>query len=376
MTEARHKRFAIIMAGGRGERFWPLSRESTPKQLIRLLGDTSLLQETVRRIKSVIPVENILVITNESQLKAVRRQLAQLPSANVIAEPCGRDTCAAVALGAAIVAHRCADGVMAVLPADHLIAQSRAFQKVLRDTMKVAAHNDVMVTIGIPATEPSTAYGYIRFVEKKLQAGEYDKVATSMHRVERFVEKPNRSKAKRFVQSGHYYWNAGMFIWSVNTIVHAMEKHQPAMAKVMHEWIDCAGNPRKLKDHLLCAYPRIEKTSIDFALMEKASNVIMAQGAFGWDDLGSWTALTRHVPQDAHGNAWLGQGVQIDSHQNIIFDGRHPKLRTPLALVGVKEMIVVLTDDVCLLAEKSQDQKIKAMVQTLARSSSTRHLVE
>ena len=376
MTEARHKRFAIIMAGGRGERFWPLSRESTPKQLIRLLGDTSLLQETVRRIQSVIPLENILVITNESQLKAVRRQLAQLPSANVIAEPCGRDTCAAVALGAAIVAQRCADGGMAVLPADHVIAQPGAFQKVLRDTMKVAAQNDVMVTIGIPATEPSTAYGYIRFVKKKLQAREYDKVATSMHRVERFVEKPNRSKAKRFIQSGHYYWNAGMFIWSVNTIVHAMEKYLPAMAKVMHEWIDCACNPRKLKDHLQNAYPRIEKISIDFALMEKASNVIMAQGAFGWDDLGSWTALTRHVSQDAHGNAWLGQGVQIDSHQNIIFDGRHPKLRTPLALVGVKEMIVVLTDDVCLLAEKSQDQKIKAMVQTLARSSSTRHLVE
>jgi len=167
MKQPLQKQFAIIMAGGRGERFWPVSRETTPKQLIQLLGDRSLLQETVHRILPVIPAENILVITNQSQLREVRRQLPDLPSSNLIAEPCGRDTCAAITLGAALVANRCPEGVMAVLPADHVISQPKGFQKVLRKSLQLASRKEVLVTIGIPPTGPSTAYGYIRLLRPK-----------------------------------------------------------------------------------------------------------------------------------------------------------------------------------------------------------------
>src|SRR5436305_6081255 len=210
-------RFVIIMAGGKGERFWPVSREKTPKQLITLLGNRSFLQQTVDRVLPLVPVKNILVITNETQSPEVRKQLPKLPKENIIAEPIGRDTCAAVTLGAAIVGARSTTGVMSVLPADHLIPEEKKFQQVLSDSFDLASRGQAIVTIGIKPTEPATGYGYIRVGEALPPPQGVKPYKTAFYRVERFVEKPDFDRALEYVNSGQYGWNAGMFIWSFLT---------------------------------------------------------------------------------------------------------------------------------------------------------------
>src|ERR1039457_6615323 len=207
-------RFVIIMAGGRGERFWPLSREKMPKQLLALLGKKSFLQEAIGRVLPLVPAENIFVITNEAQLPEVRKQLPKIPKANLVAEPVGRDTCAAVTLGAALVGARSTTGVMAVLPADHVIPEEKKFQQVLSDAFDLAARGQAIVTIGIKPTEPATGYGYIHTgpeLPTPPGAKEYE---TSFFKAEKFVEKPNYDTALGYLQSGQYRWNAGMFVWS------------------------------------------------------------------------------------------------------------------------------------------------------------------
>src|SRR5688572_33441158 len=207
-------RFVIIMAGGRGERFWPVSREKTPKQLITLLGGKSFLQQAVERVLPIVPLKNIYVITNEVQAPEVRKQLPKLPKENVIAEPVGRDTCAAVTLGAAIVGARSTTGVMAVLPADHVIPEEKKFQQTLSDCFDLASRGRVIVTIGIKPTEPATGYGYIHVGEELPAPTGAKKYKTTFAKVQRFVEKPNYDAAVEYVTSGQYRWNAGMFIWS------------------------------------------------------------------------------------------------------------------------------------------------------------------
>src|SRR5712691_8578080 len=205
-------RFVIIMAGGKGERFWPVSREKSPKQLITLLGNRSFLQQTVDRILPVVPLKNVLVITNELQAPLVRKQLPKLPKENVIAEPIGRDTCAAVTLGAALVGARSTTGVMAVLPADHVIPEVKKFQQVLADSLDLATRGQVIVTIGIKPTEPATGYGYIQVGDPLPPPHGVKAYKTTFSKAERFVEKPHFDKAVEYLNNGHYRWNAGMFI--------------------------------------------------------------------------------------------------------------------------------------------------------------------
>jgi mannose-1-phosphate guanylyltransferase len=370
----RSDSYVMIMAGGRGERFWPVSREKTPKQLIRLLGDQSLLQQTVERALPVAPIENILIITNKAQAAEVRKQLPDLPKQNVIAEPCGRDTCAAIVLGAAIVGQRNPRGVMAVFPADHLIQDQKIFQRVLRDCFQLAEKEEQLVTIGIQPTEPATGYGYIkegrRFDSKRISV----KGKTRFKKVDRFVEKPNLTKARRFLKSGQYCWNAGMFVWSVQTLVNAFAIHLPAMFEAFQSWKQVAGSSKKLAAQLSKDYANVTRISIDYALMEKASNTVVADGAFDWDDLGSWTALERHLKSDAQGNCSKASVVQVDSNNNVVFDTRK-RNQQAIALVGIQDCIVVQTDDACLIASKSHGQQIKALVQKLATDPRFKHLI-
>src|SRR5437667_9748212 len=212
-TSDSKNRFAIIMAGGRGERFWPVSREKMPKQLLTLLGNRSFLQQAVDRVLPLVPIKNILVITNEAQAPEVRKQLPKLPKGNVMAEPVGRDTCAAVTLGAAIVGARSTTGVMAVLPADHVIPEAKKFQQVLLDGFDLASRGQAIVTIGIQPTEPATGYGYIQVGEPLPPPQGIKSYKSVFHRAARFVEKPHFDKALEYVNSGHYRWNAGMLIW-------------------------------------------------------------------------------------------------------------------------------------------------------------------
>ena len=376
VKRAKSDHFVVIMAGGRGERFWPVSREKTPKQLIKLLGNRSFLQQAVDRVRPIVPAANILIITNSAQAAEVRRQLPELPKDNVIAEPVGRDTCAAVVLAAAAVGARSLTATMAVLPADHVIPEPKKFQQILRDGLDLASRDHLIVTIGIKPTSPETGYGYIRHDQVELPApagaGIYH---TAVYRAEQFVEKPPLERAIEYVAAGNYRWNAGMFVWSYATLTHALEKYVPEMHLAGQRWMMAAAkSPGALNRILAKEYPLITKVSVDYALMEKAHNVVVADGSFAWDDLGAWPALSRHVANDADGNAVVGRFRQVDSARNVVYDARKaaPSLIT---LVGVKDSIVVLTDDAVLIAAKSEAQKIKELVKQLAADSTCARLV-
>lgn len=368
-------RFVIIMAGGRGERFWPVSREKTPKQLLTLLGKRSFLQQAFDRVAPLVPVDNIFVITNEVQAPQVRKQLPRLPKTNVVAEPIGRDTCAAVTLGAALVGARSTTGVMAVLPADHVIPREKAFQQVLADAFDLAGRGQALITVGIKPTEPATGYGYIRVGAPLPAPAGVKPYKTSFHRAEQFVEKPQFDRAVEYVNSGSYRWNAGMFIWSFVAVTEALQKHQPEMYEACQRWFKAAASPAKLKTVLDKEYPAVKRVSIDYALMEHAQNVLVADGNFEWDDLGSWTALGRHLKSDAEGNAAAAHFIHVDAARNVIFDARSQGNRTPIAVVGLRDAILVQTDDATLLAHKSQAQKVKELVKRLAEDPNLKHLV-
>ena len=366
-------RFVIIMAGGRGERFWPVSRQATPKQLLTLLGKRSFLQQAVDRVLPLVPVRNIIVITNQAQAAAVRKQVPKIPAANVIAEPCGRDTCAAVTLGAALVGARSTTGVMAVLPADHVIPEEKKFQQVLNDAFDLASRGQAIVTIGIKPSEPATGYGYIQVGEPLPPPHGAKPSKTVFCKAERFVEKPNFDRALEYVNSGSYRWNAGMFVWSFVTITNGLEMHQKEMAEACRRWFKVAWTP-KLAKTLAREYPDVRKISIDFALLEHAQNVVVAAGDFAWDDLGSWTALGRHLKADPEGNCAVGDFIHVDAARNIVYDARK-KVRTPIAIVGLRDSIVVLADDATLIAHKSQAQKVKELVTRLAADPKYKKLV-
>jgi mannose-1-phosphate guanylyltransferase len=368
-------RFVIIMAGGRGERFWPVSRERTPKQLLTLLGKRSFLQDAVDRVLPLVPAKNIFVITNESQLPEVRKQLPKIPKQNLVAEPVGRDTCAAVTLGAALVGARSTTGVMAVLPADHVIPEPKKFQQVLSDAFDLAGRGQAIVTIGIKPTEPATGYGYIRVGEALPPPPRVKAYKTVFQRAEQFVEKPHFDRAREYLNSGQYRWNAGMFVWSFVTITEGLQKHQPDMYAACQRWFKVANKPAKLAKVLAKEYPDLKRISIDYALMEHAQNVVVADGAFEWDDLGSWTALARHLKADAEGNCAVGEFIHVDGARNVIFDARTKSRRTPIAVVGLRDSILVQTDDAVLLAHKSQAQKVKELVRKLVDMKPYRHLV-
>ncbi|MBN2506497.1 MAG: mannose-1-phosphate guanylyltransferase [Verrucomicrobia bacterium] len=366
--------FVIIMAGGRGERFWPVSRERVPKQLLALVGKRSLLQSAVDHVLPLVPSSHVFVITNTAQLAAVRRQLPKLPKDNIVAEPCGRDTCAAVALGAALVGARSPTAVMAVLPADHVIPDPAPFRQTLADAFDLASRGQVIVTIGIQPTEPATGYGYIRTGVELPPPPGVRRYATRFFKAEQFVEKPHYDRAIEYVQSGRFRWNAGMFVWSFVTITQGLEKHQPDMAAACQRWFKVASQPSALARTLARDYPGLARISIDYALMENAQNVVVANGNFAWDDLGSWTALGRHLPTDADGNSVRADVVHIDAARNVVFDAR-VRHRTPITLVGLRDVIVVQTDDATLVAHKSQAQKVKQLVAKLAADKRHRTLV-
>ena len=368
-------RFVIIMAGGKGERFWPVSREKAPKQLLSLLGGRSFLQQAVDRVLPLVPLSNVLIITNETQSPEVRKQLPKLPAANIIAEPVGRDTTAAVTLGAALVGARSTTAVMAVLPADHVIPEEKKFQQVLSDSFDLAGRGQAIVTIGIKPTEPATGYGYIAVGEPLPPPQGVKAYKTDFFRAEQFVEKPNFDKALEYLNSGRYRWNAGMFIWSFVTITEGLQKHQPEMYAACQRWFKVATSPAKLNKVLAREYRDLTKVSIDFSLMEHAQNVVVADGAFEWDDLGSWTALARHLKADPEGNCAIGDFVHVDAARNIIFDARTKTRRTVIAFVGLRDSLLVQTDDATLVAHRSQAQKVKELVKRLGQDPKLKKLL-
>ena len=339
------------MAGGRGERFWPQSRLERPKHLLPIVGDKPMLAQAVERVGSVVPPENVFIITNSEQRAAVLETCPEVPPGQVVGEPVGRDTAAAVGLAGVLVRQRNQDGTFAILPADHVIADKEGFGKTLEMAFEAAEKGDFLVTIGIEPTSPATGYGYIQKGEKA--CGEHP-----VFQVKRFVEKPDLETAKGYLASGEYAWNAGMFVWQAKNLQSALEQHVPGLSKTLDEIESGLSAGTSQEDVLAKHYPGIEKISIDFALMEKADNVLTIPAGFDWDDVGEWPAVARHYEADGDGNVSRGLSVVDDSSGNIVYtDGGHL-----VALLGVEDLIVVRTEDATLVCHKDKAQQIKALV--------------
>jgi len=344
--------YALILAGGSGERFWPLSRRARPKQLLRLVSNRALLEETVARLEGLVPHERILILTNVEQEAAVRKLLASFPKGNILAEPAKRDTAAAVALGAGWVAARDHAATMLVLPADHVITNRAAFQETLALAAATAEETGELVTIGIKPTWACPGFGYIEQGEPVHLRNRSDKDA--IHRVLRFREKPNIDLAESFLRKGNFRWNAGMFVWSVPTVLSEFNRHAPELADFISQ-LRAPGNLEKVLGERFSKLPRI---SFDYAIMEKADRVLVVEASFDWNDIGSWRAVADYFKNDEYGNAANCAVTAVDSSNNIVFD----QDGTTIALLGVHNLIVVRTGDAVLVCHRHQAEKIKNLI--------------
>ena len=347
--------YALILAGGSGERFWPLSRRATPKQLLCLVSETALLEETVARVSGWIPPERILVLTNIEQEKSVRQLLKKFPKENIVAEPAKRDTAAAMALGTAWVAARDHAATMVVLPADHVIVDDKAYRETMALAAAAAEETGSLVTVGIKPTWACPGFGYIEQGKpvplKSCASGDL------VRRVVRFREKPNADLAESFLRKGNFRWNAGMFVWSVATVLTEFNRHAPELADFISQILA----PGKFEKVLAERFPKLPRVSFDYAIMEKADRVLVVEAAFDWDDVGSWTALAKYLKADEHANATHGAVTAVDSTNNIIFD----QTGANIALLGVHNLVVVRTNDAVLVCHRHQAEKIKDLINKL-----------
>ena len=341
--------YVLVLAGGSGERFWPLSRKTTPKQLLRLFDSKTLLEETVERLHGFVSPENILILTNKEQEATVRKDLPDHPEKNIVAEPAKRDTAAAIALGVGLIAARNPTATMAVLPADHRIADQSSFQDDLKSAAETAERLGDLVTIGITPTWACPGYGYIERGKQLKPSGYFEVV--------RFREKPNPDLAEAFVRSGNFYWNAGMFIWSVNSILTEFNRHAPDLAK----FVSAIRHSPDKKAVLEERFPSLPKISIDYAIMEKATRVLVKPATFDWDDVGSWTSIAKYLDQLPNGNA-TNTSVSVEgSNNNIVFSDQ----KIHFALVGVNDLIVVQTQDSILVCHRHDVERVKNLVGNL-----------
>src|SRR5213083_3202441 len=344
--------YALVLAGGSGERFWPLSRRARPKQLLRLVSNKTLLEETLERLEGLIPPERILILTNTEQESAVRKLLGNFPKENIVGEPVKRDTAAAVALGTGWVAVRNHAAIMTVLPADHVIANRAAFQETLSLAADAAEETSELVTIGIKPTWACPGFGYIEHGKPVRLRKRPD--SDAIHRVVRFREKPNPDLAESFLRRGNFRWNAGMFVWSVPTMLREFNRHAPELADFLSQ-LRAQGNFEAALRERFSKLPRI---SFDYAIMEKADRVLVVEASFDWDDIGSWRAVSNYFQKDNQGNAANCGITALDSSHNIIFD----EDGTTIALLGVHNLIVVRTGDAVLVCHRHQAEKIKNLI--------------
>lgn len=348
--------FAIIMAGGSGTRFWPKSRRDRPKQLLRLRGDATMLQETVARIAPMVPPDRVLIVTGADQAEAVRGQLPDLPPENVIAEPCPRDTAPCVGLAARIVARRDPDATMIVMPADHVIQPNLSFLNTIKAALAVIeADPSSLVTFGVKPTRPETGYGYIERGEP-LQT--IDGVAA--HRVLQFREKPDRQTAERFLASGTFAWNSGIFLWRAQTILDEIQRHQPQLAESLAR-VGAAWETPEWTEVLNREFPQMERTPIDRAVMEKAANVKVLEVLYDWNDVGDWRALQALIPPDEAGNTVQGNVLASETTNSIIVSDDDGLIAT----LGLDDVVIVQSGKATLVARKDQLDKLKALVESL-----------
>lgn len=352
---------ALIMAGGKGERFWPRSRKSLPKQFLVIDKNPkkeSMLQKTVHRLKNIIDIDDIFILTNDEYVEKSKEQLGELPIENIIAEPCGRNTAPAINFGLAAIKKKYDQFVMLVLPSDHVIMRPKDFIKTLKIAIDYAEKNPVLMTIGVIPTGPNTDYGYIKYDSKS----EEDVV-----KVEKFVEKPDLKTAKKYFASEEYLWNSGMFIWRSDVIENAFQKYLPEQKKaidhIMKKW------PYKSLRHFAKDYSKIESISVDYGIMEKADNVCVIPGDFGWDDVGSWLALPRLYGKDENKNTLVGNVKSIDSVNSIIYSDKQLVVAD-----GLENLIIVATEDVVLVTKKEDIHNIKDIIKSLDEEGKDKYI--
>lgn len=352
--------YAVIMAGGVGSRFWPRSKKKTPKQLLNIFGTNTMIQETVKRLKGIVPEKNIFVITNKVQRDEIVRQLPEVPEENVIEEPFGRNTAACIGLASVIVKSKCADAVTLILPADHIIRDTEDYHRTLKEAAEFADRSKGLVTIGIRPSRPETGYGYIQMEENE--------AADHIHKVYTFAEKPNYATAVRFLESGDFYWNSGMFIWHVDAILSEIEKYMPDLHEGLDELKPSLNSPH-FNETLADVYGKLRNISIDYGIMEKSQNVYLIKGEFSWSDVGSWEEVYQLTDKDENGNAVVGNIFTEMTVDSYIYS---PDKFT--SVIGVDNLIIINTDDALLVCRRDKSQDVKKIVDHLKINKLTEYL--
>ena len=351
------KHYGVIMAGGGGTRFWPLSRQAMPKQMLNLSGKDRMINETIDRLDGVIEKSDMFIVTNEKQAgKMLECVDGRIAKDHILAEPSARNTAACIGYAAMEIVKKYGDGIMCIFPSDHFVKKEAAFKEILGEAIKAAEEQDKLITIGIAPTFPSTGYGYIKFDKKE------DAIA---RKVEEFKEKPDLETAKAYVESGNYAWNSGMFVWKASTILKKFERLLPDIYECLVMIGDAMNTPEE-ENVIQEIYPVIPKISIDYGIMERSSDVLVLSGDFGWNDVGSWDMMKVIYDADQNGNIIVGDQVNIDTTNTISFS-----TGKMIATIGVDNLVVVETEDAVLVCSKDRVQDVKKVVDTLQEQGRT-----
>ncbi|MCF7797211.1 MAG: NTP transferase domain-containing protein [Lentisphaeria bacterium] len=344
--------YAVIMAGGVGKRFWPQSRKKHPKQLLNITGDQSMLRLTVERLKHLTDIGRILIVTNSDQESGIREEIPELPKENIIIEPAGKNTAPAIGLAAIHVHSRDKDAVMGVFPADHLVGQTDKFVNYLNEGIAVAQETQGLITFGVVPTRPATGYGYIQFSDANHQV-------KSAFPVKTFAEKPNPETARAFLKSGDFLWNSGMFVWTTQAILAAIEKYIPELYDSLENIREAMGN-NAFESVLTIEWATLRSESVDYGIMEKADNVWVVKVDYPWNDVGSWDAVYEISQKDENGNVVQGDVLMRDSSNNLVLAGKRA-----VSLVGIDGLIVIDTPDALMIVRRGDSEDVKHVVDEL-----------
>ncbi len=352
--------YGVIMAGGGGTRFWPLSRQEEPKQLLNLSGKDLMINETIDRIATVAKKEDIFIVTNQTQVPKMKTATAgRVQENHILSEPSARNTAACIGYAAMEIVKKYGDGVMCISPADHFIKNETEFARVLKEAVSIAENAESLITVGITPTYPATGYGYIKFDKND------DAVAKT---VIEFKEKPDLETAKEYVASGAYAWNSGMFIWKASTILNKFKELLPDVYACIERIGDAMNTPEE-KQVIQEVYPTIPSISVDYGIMEKSNDVLVIPAEFGWNDVGSWENMDVIYDEDENGNIFVGNQVSVDTKNTISYSKKRL-----IATVGVENLIIVETDDAILVCDKSRAQDVKLIVDELKATGKKEYL--